>query len=361
MPDRTPQKGNKQPDADGFAPGTVVLEKYEIQACIGAGSKTVVYKVLHTFTKQEFALKVYTGVYGESREQRFQTEARATSRLDHENIARSLDCGLIDRERPFCLMEYVQGETLADYLKRCGRLTFDDIIAVFIPLAWALQYAHENGVVHCAIKPSNIMLVGEQGNWQCKLLDFGGAKVLEDKRAMQVHTGDVLENPLYMSPEQCSGKPVDARTDIYSLGCTIFEAITATPPFNAQSRSKIVKMHLNDKPPTLKEASLGRDFPPTLESIVSTMLEKEPEKRFSSATQVAENLMRLKMGTQVVTPASQSEARRRNPIDFWHIAIFASVVVLVCGLIYVMSQSKPIYVPPTYLQDPQGRRLELRD
>ncbi len=143
------------------------------------------------------------------------------------------------------------------------------------------------------------MLIGEQGNWQCKLLDFATSKLSEGGRQSRNRNPRVSANPLYMSPEQCSGKKLDYRTDIYSLGCALFEAITARPPFTGTDAQAIKQMHLNDAPPSLKEGSLGRDFPEELETIIQTMLAKDPQQRYTSASQVAENLMRLKLSAQL--------------------------------------------------------------
>ncbi len=317
MPDRTPQKKINHsepaklfvdsespepaalPDLEVLPPDTIIDGKYKILSCLGSGVVAVVYKVEHVLKNKEYALKLFASEFSDSQLQRFQSDAKAASLLEHPNTAALADFGLQDGNQPYYVTEIVEGVTLADYLNRCGRLTYDDIFSVFLPLCWALQDAHEKGIIHRNVKPSNIMLIGEQGNWQCKLLDFATSKLSEGGRKPRDQSPRVSADPLYMSPEQCSDKKLDYRTDIYSLGCALFEAITARPPFTGATTQATKQMHLSDTPPTLKAGSLGREFPEDLESIVQTMLAKDPQQRYTSASQVAENLMRLKLSAQL--------------------------------------------------------------
>ncbi|MCC7527282.1 MAG: serine/threonine protein kinase [Candidatus Melainabacteria bacterium] len=279
--------------ADILTAGTEVAEVYKIVSCINNGRKSTVYKVERKLLSQHFVLKLFAGDSSTSFNCRAQEEARIAGRFDHPNIARTVDAGVYNGRHLFYVMEFIEGETLAEYLNRCGRLTYDDIFSVFIPLCRALQNAKEKGIAHGGVNPGNIMLTGQQGSLQCKLFDFGNAKLLDGERPAEFEAADLEEDPIYMSPELLNGQKVDHLSDIYSLGCTLFEAITARPPFSADTRDSIRNLHLNAAPPTLREASLGRDFPEELERIVQTMLAKDPQQRFNSASQVADNLMRL--------------------------------------------------------------------
>lgn len=299
-------------------PETVIDAKYRISSCIGKGSTSAVYKVQHITLNQQFALKLFAAGSNFSSEYRCQAEVRAAEKFDHPNIAKTVEVGLLDGKQLFYVMEFIEGETLAQYLKRCGRLTYDDIFSVFIPLCWALQDAQEKGIVHGGVNPGNIMLTGQQGSLQCKLLDFGNAKFLDGDRPAEFDSADLEEDPIYMSPELLTGKKADHRSDIYSLGCTLYEAITARPPFSAETRDSIRSLHLNAAPPTLREASLGRDFPDELERIVQTMLAKDPQQRFSTAGHVCESLMRLKLNEQLrikpKTPEKVKSTREETAI-----------------------------------------------
>ncbi len=316
MPDRTPQKKFntsetpklKETEASGAAQlpdlhilpaETLIDEKYKILSCIDSSMLAVIYRADHIIKKKEYSLKVFAAEFSDSQIERFLSDCRAVSLIDHPNTATLADFGVHENTQPYCVTELVEGVTLADYLDRCGRLIYDDIFSVFLPLCWALQDAHEKGIIHRNVKPSNIMLIGEQGNWQCKLLDFANGKLSEGGRKPRDFHTRATANTLYLSPEQCSGKKLDYRTDIYSLGCTLFEAITAHPVFSGSTPEETKQMHLKEQPPSLREGSLGREFPEDLEGIIQTMLAKNPQHRYTSASQVAENLMRLKLSTQL--------------------------------------------------------------
>lgn len=297
-----------------FEPETIIDGKYRVLSVIGRGGMGTVYRVEQIFLHKEFALKTIHGELNESAWRRFELEAKAASKLDHPNTVRVSDFGLLENKHPFFVMELVEGTSLADYLKHTGRLNYEDIFSIFIPLCWALQDAHEKGIVHRDVKPSNVMLIGERGNWQSKLLDFGIAKINEAEQSALTQTGELIGSPLYMSPEQCTGNKVDHRSDIYSMGCTLYEAITGCPPFSGSSTVATIGMHLHEKPLSLKEASMGEEFPPALEQIVQTMLAKNPDQRFASIKEAGKSLMQLQQGDKVkIAPASFSASTANQP------------------------------------------------
>lgn len=356
MPDRTPQKKLKSstapklfrdsasgelveiPELDPLEPGTLIDGKYKILSTIGKSEIAVVYRVEHTIKQKEYTLKLFEPEFSDSQIQRFQTDAKTISQIDHPNTAKLTDFGVHGGKQPYYVSEFIEGETLADYLHRCGRLTYDDVFGVFLPLAWALQDAHEKGIVHRNVKPSNILLLGEQGNWSCKLLDFATGKLSEGGRNPQAQFIRASVNPQYARPEQFTPKKTEISSDIYSMGCTLFEAITARPPFPCTSFEEAKQFHLTGTVPSLKEASLGRDFPEALENIVVTMLAKDPQQRYTSASQVAENLMRLKLSSQLRIKPKQ---KGKSDKDFWK--MFSGVaVILVVGLGCVIFFSMPV-------------------
>lgn len=285
------------PELESLEPGTLIDDKYKILSTLGKSELAVVYKVEHIGKQRELTLKLFEPEFSESQIQRFQNDAKAVSLLEHPNTVKLTDYGIHAGKRLYYVSEFTQGKTLANYLQRCGRLTYDDIFGVFLPLAWALQDAHEKGIVHRNVKPSNILLVGEQGNWSCKLLDFATGKLSEGGRNPQAKFIRTNVNRHYMSPEQFTPRKTDQKSDIYSMGCALFEAITARPPFPCSTLEEAKQLHTSGALPSLKEASLGRDFPGSLQSLVLTMLAKDPQQRYASASQVAENLMRLRLGT----------------------------------------------------------------
>lgn len=286
-----------------YQPDEVIGDRYRVLSRLGRGGMGLVYRVEQIFIKKQFALKtIDSRVLSETAVRRFQQEAKASFALQHPNIVTVNDFGVLDGQNPFLVMELINGETLADRLETSGPLAVEVALPIFIQICFALAYAHELGIVHRDIKPSNIMLVkgikpGTEGS--IKILDFGLAKfTLHEEGEIQAltRTGEIFGSPVYMSPEQCGGLRVDHRTDIYSLGCVIFEALTGKPPLVGDSALSTMIMHQSEKPVTLKEASGGGRFPQALEDIVACMLSKSPEKRYSNLGQLVQDLAAIKSG-----------------------------------------------------------------
>ena len=165
---------------------------------------------------------------------RFQKEARALGQLDHNNIVRVSDFGIYDEKMPFMVMEFLAGTPLSEVLTH-GALPAEDTLQIALQLCDALEHAHEKGIFHRDLKPSNILVAHGLTN-KIKIIDFGIATLTsEDNRMQLTKTGEVFGSPLYMSPEQCLGTKVDERSDIYSLGCTLFEALTGAAPLSGES------------------------------------------------------------------------------------------------------------------------------
>jgi len=294
-----------------FLPGQTLDGRYQIISHLGKGGMGVVYRVNQIFLNKEFALKTIEQHFmTDIVIRRFQQEARTAFALDHPNIIAVNDFGVLDDQTPFLVMELVKGETLGERLKRTGCLTVEEAIPIFVQVCFGLAYAHECGVVHRDIKPNNIMLLsgmplGAEGS--IKILDFGIAKFIEREGGeiqALTRTGEIFGSPLYMSPEQCSGTSVDHRADVYSLGCVLFEALTGAPPCVGESALATMMKHQTEHVLTLKQASLGKDFPQAIEDIVATMLAKSPDHRYKNLGIVAHDLGALKRGESISHTAS---------------------------------------------------------
>lgn len=292
-----------------FGPGDIVGERYRVQSLIGHGGMGMVYKVEQIYLGKELALKIlHSSSATDVTFRRFQHEAQAVFGIDHPSLISVHDFGLLDERIPFLVMDYVQGCSLAERLKMQGTLSVQEAVPIFLRICFGLGYAHEHGVIHRDVKPSNIMLSDGMSPSQdgcVKIVDFGIAKFtqLEASQAQALtRTGEVFGSPLYMSPEQCSGSPVDQRSDIYSLGCVFFEALTGTTPFVGANALSTMMRHLGEIPPSLREASLGKEFPPVLEQIISKMLAKRAGERYQNLSQVAVDLAALErsMGDPVL-------------------------------------------------------------
>lgn len=286
-------------DLEFLAPGSLFLNKYKIQEKIGSGGMGVVFRCTQVFIGKEMAIKTLNKAsMSDDALQRFQTEAKAAGALSHPNLVAVHDFGATDTGTPYMVMDYVPGKTLQDLISAEGQLALDFVIELFIQCAEGLAHAHEKGVLHRDIKPSNIVLLDEKnvGAGSIRILDFGIAKIASNSDHTQelTKTGVVIGSPLYMSPEQSIGKKMDARTDVYSLGCVIFECLCGTPPFQGDTIIETLMLHQTETPKSLQEASLGREFPIRLQKLVSSMMTKNFEDRTASMRIVLEELVEIK-------------------------------------------------------------------
>jgi serine/threonine protein kinase len=286
-----------------FEPGDMVAERYQIISVLGRGGFGCVYKVLQVLLKKEFALKTLNPINtSEITILRLHKEAQAASRLDHPNLVRAVDFGMLEDSQPYLVMDLVEGPTLSQYLKQNGKAPLRTALQLFLPLCNALAYAHQQGVVHRDLKPSNVILAADdsgQHQYVPKIVDFGIAKLQSSElsRAMTLTTtGEIFGTPLYMSPEQCMGAGVDGRSDIYALGCMLFETLTGAPPFSGSNPLEIMMQHGTGVVPSLKEASLGETFPPALERVIHRMLAKDPKDRYQDCSAVAVDLAAIDRG-----------------------------------------------------------------
>jgi len=281
-------------------PGEIVAGRYKVISTIGTGGMGTVYRVEQLYLKKQFALKTLHSTNAtDLKIRRFQKEAQLASRLDHENLVRALDFGLIDGMQPFLIMDLVEGLTLAKYLEMNGRVPVDLALRTFIPICFAMAHAHREGVIHRDIKPGNIVLTKSRPDSTTivpKIVDFGIAKLMEGEEQTLTETGQVFGTPLYMSPEQTVGSHVDLRSDIYSLGCVFFEALTGVPPFKGETLVQTILQHRNKTSDSLKKAALGLEFPEGLEQIVAKMLAKDPEARYQDCLTIAQDLSWLIQG-----------------------------------------------------------------
>ena len=285
-----------RPDAKG-PPDRLVgrtLGDYRILRVLGRGAMAEVYLAQQVSLQRKVALKILdTEAATEKTDvERFLREARAAASLVHAHIVQVYEVGQ-SGSLHYIAQEYVEGETLGQRIDRAGPLDPGDFARVLRQVASALARAGEAGIVHRDIKPDNLMLTLDG---EVKVADFGLARVIEGRQQPRLtEDGMTMGSPLYMSPEQIEGKPLDARSDIYSLGVTCFQLITGRPPFSADSSMEVALQHLRDEPPRLE--TLRADFPPVLGQIVERMLAKRPEDRFGGGREVLEALESQLLGS----------------------------------------------------------------
>lgn len=296
--------------------------KYRVIQLLGKGGMGAVYKVHHLALDKTFAAKVLNkDVTTDFKTlQRFDQEAKSVGTLNHPNLIAVHDYGTSDDGTPYLIMDYLEGHSLDEELKENGPLAEKRTLKIFSLVCDALKHAHEKGIIHRDIKPSNIMLVKtEDGNESAKLVDFGIAKrELVDNKVTQ--TGEVFGTPLYMSPEQCLGKPCDSRSDVYSVGCVMYEALTGIAPFAADNAVQTIFNHLNEKPAPLRKASPNSKLSAAIEQLVAVCLEKDPNDRIGSAENIGRNLRRIESGqsprldTKLVKVKKETAFRYGNAI-----------------------------------------------
>ena len=276
---------------------------------IGAGGMGNVYRVRHNMMDSDYALKTLSAdKVTEVAWRRFQNEAQAIARMSHPNIVGIYNLGLHENRLPFYVMDLLEGDTLNDLLRDHGPMPMRDAMKLFIELCGGFGYAHKKGIVHRDIKPPNIVLLKKpESTCRAKIVDFGIAKlsgIKDPENQFLTNAGEVCGSPYYMSPEQTIGQRIDARSDIYSLGCTLFEALTGAPPLRGRSAVDTMMMHQTTVPPTLKVASGGKDFPDSLENLIATLLAKEPMDRYQTMELVAQDMTTILAGGETAVNAA---------------------------------------------------------
>src|SRR6266403_2979308 len=276
-------------------------ERYEVQALIGSGGMGKVYKAFDRKLMRPVALKFLRG--GDAAvERKFLREAQAQARVDHAHVCRVYEVGRL-ADRPYIAMQYVSGKTLRDAV---GELSFEEKLALMRDVAEAVHAAHQTGLVHRDIKPQNILVERGSDGPRPFVTDFGLARDVQSPG--ETADGTVLGTPQYMAPEQANGDlhALDARTDVYGLGATLYEVLTARPPFEGGSQLQILFRMIHEEPKPPRKLAAG--MPADAESVVLKCLEKDPARRSPTAKALAEDLQRVLAGEPV-------QARRPGALE----------------------------------------------
>lgn len=295
---------------------TVFADRYQVARPLARGGMAEVYLATDTRLDRPVAVKVMHAELAANTAfvERFEREARAMAGLNHPNMVRVYDYGT-DSDSPYIVMEYVRGKTLRELLHDSGMPPPDRAAEVIADVAGALQYAHENGIVHRDVKPGNIMI---DTDGTVKVTDFGIAQAPGEDAQQLTQVGAVVGTAAYFSPEQAQGKAADARSDVYAMGCVLYELITGSTPFEGETPWAIAYQHVNDPmaPPSTRNPRVPRD----LELITMRAVAKDPNQRYQSAAEMRIDLQRFVHGEAplyagTVVPAATQAALMTSHMD----------------------------------------------
>lgn len=364
--------------------GTTFSEKYQIISRIGEGGMSVVYKARHLFIKKLVAIKMLQAhLMGKTNAiMRFQKEAEAVATLDHPNLIHVWDFGVSESGQPYLVMDYLEGSSMSDLLQKHGSLPISRALHIFQQTSDALFQAHSKGIVHRDLKPSNIMITkhGDDNDF-VRVVDFGIAKMIPqegEEHHQLTQTGEIFGSPLYMSPEQCTGSHLDARSDIYSLGCVIYESLTGQPPFKGNNPMGTIHLQLTQVVQPLTIPGCDARVRSHLDAVVFKAMEKDPSKRYQSMIELNQDLQKIGLDAatgRLIAPQSTGLARSFRRFESWlkNNAVVASVATvlllaiagaIVSAVLYLYPLLQPIKVPPgelTWIQPDIYARKDVAD
>lgn len=343
---------------------TLLNNRYRLLDVIGSGGMAVVYKGVDVLLHRPVAIKVLREAYASDPTflSRFQKEARSAAQLDHPNVVTIYDVGE-DHGRHYIVMEYVDGEDLKTLIRRQGRLSVEQAVNIATQIAAGVGHAHKAGIVHCDIKPQNVLVTWEG---VAKVADFGIARALSESGLTDSEV--VWGSPLYFSPEQAAGERPIPASDVYSIGVVLYEMLAGEPPFQAEKPTALALMHLREEPPPL--TSRNPQVPPQLEWIVRKLMSKEPANRYRTADQLAIVLEKYRAQLEQATglyrlPDISGETAPTRPVGApaeqpaepdwrtWILGAIATIAVIglvpLWALVYrawTRSSAPPTMVPP---------------
>lgn len=294
--------------------GRLLANRYELGPAIGYGGMAEVHRARDVRLGREVAVKILRQDLARDVQfqVRFRREALASASLNHPAIVAVFDTGEDqgpDGATPFIVMEYVEGQTLREILKRDGPLPIAQAVSVAAEICAALDFSHRNGIVHRDVKPGNVM-VSSDGT--VKVMDFGIARTVSDSSATMTSTAAVIGTAQYLSPEQARGESVDARSDVYSCGCLLYELVAGTPPFTGDSPVAVAYQHVREDP--TPPSQLNPDVTPALDAVVIKAMSKNPANRYQSAHDMRADLLRVQEGLPVEATPLMSDEDRTNVI-----------------------------------------------
>lgn len=280
--------------------------RYQIKDTVGVGGMAIVYEAIDLKTGETVALKMLKESISDNPQalRRFINESKAVAMMDHANIVKILDVS-VKTEYKFIVMEYIKGITLREYMNKKHKLSWQEATAFIAQILQALDHAHMRGVIHRDIKPQNIMIM--EGGF-IKVADFGIAKLPNAETVTMID--HAVGTIYYISPEQARGKKIDTRSDLYSLGVMFYEMLTDELPFLAETSYAIMTKHINEAPVPPRQRV--PQLPVGIEQIILCAMEKDPARRYQSASQMLRHIYRIQQNPTTVFQKQPSQPRTTN-------------------------------------------------
>lgn len=329
-------RGEEDDSPDAFK-GTVIASKYEVTDCLGEGGMGGVFLAEHVSLKKKFALKILRKglVEDEFLVERLRREAQACAMLAHPNIVSVFDFGVTDNGFPFIVMEYLEGKDLSLIIDQKAQIDLNRVVKFTMQLCDGLGFAHQKGVIHRDLKPTNVIVTNPDTEIESvKVVDFGIAKMELPGGEMQhlTQTGEVLGSPAYMSPEQIQGEKIDARSDIYSLGCILYEMLTGKQLFRGHTMFATLEANLHQDPPKLEITPNDDPIKKPVYDVMYRCLDKDRESRYQSLSELKEELSNI--------VDTDKESKDKKLLPYVLIAVLVGIAVALTLYVVQMNSSQ---------------------
>ena len=307
---------------------TLLGDRYLLGEMIGTGGMADVYIAQDQRLSREVAVKILRSDLAKDPAfvSRFRKEAKAAAGLNHPGIVAVYDSG--EEPAPYIVMELVTGHTLRQLIHQGERVELNRALTIVEQVLVALEYSHQRNIVHRDIKPANVMIT-DTGD--AKVMDFGIARAMDDLGATLTSTWNVVGTAQYLSPEQAVGEPADARSDIYSTGCLLFELLTGQPPFTGETPVSIAYQHVSGEIPSAR--ALQSDLPAGIETIIKVALAKKVDDRYQSADAMLSDLVRVRQGQSVTTKVATKPLFTRRSALAYGGAFLAAITISITGFL----------------------------
>jgi serine/threonine-protein kinase len=332
---------------------TLLGDRYLLGEMIGTGGMADVYIAQDQRLSRQVAVKILRSDLAKDPAfvTRFRKEAKAAAGLNHPGIVAVYDSG--EEPAPYIVMELVTGHTLRSLIHQGERVSLDDALGIVEQVLAALQYSHQRNIVHRDIKPANVMIAS---NGDVKVMDFGIARAMDDLGATLTSTWNVVGTAQYLSPEQAVGDAADARSDIYSTGCLLFELLTGQPPFSGETPVSIAYQHVSGEVPSAR--SIQPDLPADVDTILKVALSKKADDRYQSAQLMLDDLIKVHQGQTVTTKIATKPFFTRRSALLYGGSFFAAIALSITGFLLSGNQNNGPLIPNVVgLSEAQAREL----